>query len=112
MIKVVDSFTLEYLRQVIGKVIKQDNNYYARLLEVDYKNIDDAIAKPLSWVLFDAKRMDDSVEAIRKSKNDFMAMDEKHLQKLIQKVIDNLKKHLSIGADFYCDLSLEKNKHF
>ncbi len=111
-IKEVESFTLEYLQQVIGKVIKQDNDYYAGLLEVSYKNIDDAIAKPLSWVLFDKKRIDETVEVIQESKNDFMAMDRKHLKKLIQGVIDDLKKYLSIGADSYRELSLEKNELF
>jgi len=111
-IEVLDDFTIEYLQQVIGKVIKQDNDYYAKLLEVSYKNIDDAIAKPLAWVLFDVKRMDETLEAIHESKNAFMAMNEKHLKKLIQVVVDDLSKHLSIGADYYADLSLEQNRLF
>ncbi len=111
-IEVVDLFTLEYLQQVIGKVIQQDNDHYSKLLEVEYKNIHDAVAKPLSWVLFDVTRMDEGVEAIKESKNDFMAMDERHLKRLIYGVIDDLKKYLTIGADYYHDLSLEKNELF
>ncbi len=111
-IEVVDTFTVEYLQQVIGKVIKQDNDYYAKLLEVEYKNIDDAIAKPLSWVLFNKKEMNESVRAIKESKNGFMRMDENHLKKLIKEVIKDLKGRISIGAEYYRDLSLEKNEYF
>jgi len=111
-IEVLDAFTLEYLQQVIGKVIKQDNDHYAMLLEVRYKNIDDAIAKPLSWVLFDKKRINETVEAIQTSKNNFMLMEKKHLKKLVKRVLHELQKRLSIGADYYGDLSREENKLF
>ncbi len=111
-IEAVNNFILEYLQQVIGKVIQQDNNHYAKLLEVEYKNIHDAIAKPLSWAMFDKSKMSRTVDEISNSKRDFQTKDIKHLRKLIQNVIDDLSKYINIGADYYRDLSNEPNKIF
>jgi len=111
-IVVVEEFILEYLQQVVSKVIQQDNDYYAKLLEVEYKNIHDAVAKPLAWVLFDKNRMEETVKAIKASKNNFTEIEDNHLKKLVQKVVDDLMKHLTIGADYYSDLSREKNELF
>jgi len=108
----VESFIIEYMQQVIGKVIKQDNEYYAELLNVNYKNIEDVVAKPLAWVLFDNKRMKETIEAIQKSKSAFKTMDKEVLQSAITHLLDDLKKHLSIGGDLYTSLSQDKNKIF
>ncbi len=70
-IVVVEEFTLEYLQEVVSKVIQQDNDHYAKLLGVEYKNIHDAVAKPLTWVLFDKQRLNKTLEAIKESKNNF-----------------------------------------
>ena len=111
-IEVVEVFTLEYLQEVVGKVIQQDNDHYAILLGVEYKNIHDAVAKPLAWVLFDKKRLKESLKAIQESKNNFASMDEKFLKKGIEEVLKALEKHLSIGADLYGSLAHEKNLLF
>jgi len=111
-IEVVEAFTLEYLQEVVSKVIQQENDYYAKLLGVEYKNIHDAVAKPLAWVLFDKKRIEESLKAIQKSKNNFASMDEKLLKKSMEEVLTDLKKHLSIGADLYSSLAHEKNVLF
>ncbi len=105
-IVIVKLYIEEYLQQIIGKVLNQDNDYYAKLLGVEYKNIDDAVAKPLSWVLFDSKRLDETTKAIGNSKNNFKTMEENNLKKRIQTVIIDLKKHIAIGGDYYNDLSL------
>ena len=111
-IGVVEAFTLEYLQEVVSKVIQQDNNYYAKLLGVEYKNIHDAIAKPLAWVLFDKKEFNSSLEAIRESKKNFASMDRKILKKSIENILVDLEKRLSIGSDLYGSLAKEKNPIF
>jgi len=111
-IEVVDKFMVEYLQQVIGKVIQQDNNHYAKLLEVEYKNIHDAIAKPLAWSMLDKSKISKTVDFISSSKTDFKTKEKNHLKKLVQKVIDDLYKHISIGADYYSDLANEPNRLF
>lgn len=111
-IEVVEIFTLEYLQEVVSKVIQRDNSYYAKLLGVEYKNIHDAVAKPLAWALFDKGRITETLEVISKSKNDFSNMDTKILKKAIKEVLTNLEKQLSIGADIYGSLANEKNALF
>jgi hypothetical protein len=111
-IESVEKFTLEYLQQVVGKVIQQENDYYAKMLGVGYKNIHDAVAKPLAWILFDEKRLDETVGAIQKSKGDFSSMEEAHLKRLIKEVLEALKKELTLGSGFYATLAEERNSTF
>lgn len=111
-IVVVEEFTLEYLQEVVSKVIQQDNDHYTKLLGVEYKNIHDAVAKPLTWVLFDKKHLNKTLEEIKNSKNNFNKMDEKNLKEAILEVLKDLKSHLTIGADYYNSLSEENNSIF
>ncbi|CAA6815715.1 MAG: Phage RNA polymerase [uncultured Sulfurovum sp.] len=112
LIAQVDGFMEQFLQEVVSKTIREDNDRYARLLGVEYKNIHDAVAKSLTLMLLDKTKFAEGLEEVIKSKQAFSQMNVKTLEQNIQNMLDLLRKELSIGGDFYGFLSKKKKEFF
>ncbi|MCK5855537.1 MAG: hypothetical protein KAG56_09975, partial [Sulfurovaceae bacterium] len=108
----IDDFKEKYLQEVLGKVIQSDNDHYAKLLGVDYKNIHDAIAKPLAIMLLDKQRKDEAFELLQQSKQKFKECDEKELKKKVEELIEYAEKRIGLEGESYGTLAQDGGKKF
>ncbi len=112
LIGAIDGFKEKYLQEVLGKVIRENEAHYCRLLGVDYKNIHDAIAQPLSIMLLHKKRKDEAFWELKESKQKFQEMPEHELQKSIDEVLKYSQKRMGLGGDVYATLGQNEGKDF
>jgi uncharacterized protein YihD (DUF1040 family) len=112
LIAQIDRFKEKYLQEVLGKVIQEDNEYYAKLLGVEYKNIHDAIAKPLAIMLLSKQRKDEAFELLQQSKQKFKEMPTNELRERVEKLVDYAQKRIGLEGEFYITLGRNEGKDF
>ncbi len=100
----IDGFKEKYFQEVLGKIIVQENDHYASLMGVEYKNIHDAIAQSLTVVLLDKKRIQEACEILQKSKKKFEEMTHDELKKRVTKTVAYVKKRISLEGEVYATL--------
>lgn len=108
----IEQFKEKYLQEVLGKVIQLENDFYANLLEVDYKNIHDAIAKPVSIILLDKKREYEAFRMLQESKEKFKEADEIRLREKFEELVKYLEKEIGLEKGIYLSLGKESGKNF
>ena len=109
--KKIDIFRIAKMQKIIGRIIRNDEEFFRRCLDVDYKNLDDAIAKPLAIQITCRKDPDsgvDAFEVLRKSKKDFEEMEQEYLKQRWRETLEAIKKILSTENEIYQELKKDK----
>jgi len=112
LIGVIDVFKEEYLQEVLGKVIRENEAHYCKILGVEYKNIHDAIAKPLAIMLLSKPREDEAFELLQQSKQKFKEMSTTELKKRVEEMVDDTQKLIDLKSKIYLTLSQNDGKSF
>ena len=112
LIDTIDNYKQKFFYEVVSKTVQQNEEYYSKLLESDYKNMEDFLTEPLTLVLLEPKKSSEAFELLKKSKKRFQEQDEKSLKEGFEKVVEHCKERLRLGGDLYGLLSNEKNELF
>jgi len=108
----IDAYKKKFFYEVVSKTVQNSEDYYSKLLENEYKNMEDFLTEPLVWVLLEPKKKSEAFEHLRMSKTKFQERDEKQLKESFSKVVEHCKERLKLGGDTYNLLSKEKNETF
>ncbi len=99
--ELVDEFKREMLQEVIGKIIRQDESIFCKKMGVEYKNIDDVLAKPLAIMVLEKKITDLELEELHKSKKKFEELSPEVLKKRLDETKKYLLERIGLGRDIY-----------
>ncbi|HHC11012.1 MAG TPA: hypothetical protein ENK79_00075, partial [Campylobacterales bacterium] len=106
----IDKFKQKFLQEVVGKIIIQNQDYYCNILDVEYKNLHDAIAQPITKMLLSNQIEQKALEELKNSKQKFKECSPIKLQKNVEKILEHIKKLIILGGDIYTTLGKEHNK--
>ena len=108
----IDAYKQKFFYEVVSKTVQHNEAYYSKLLENDYKNMEDFLTEPLTLALLEPKKSSEAFEIFKNSKKKFQERDEKHLKERFLEVVKHCKERLKLGGDTYNLLSKEKNSIF
>jgi len=111
-IKEIDEFKYKFLQEVVGKIIIQNQGYYCDILEVDYKNLHDAIAQPLTDMLLVNQIEPKAFQTLQNSKQKFKECNPTKLQKRVEEIFSHIYKLITLGGDIYHTLGANSEKLF
>lgn len=108
----IDTHKEKFLQEIMGKVIQENEDYYASTLKSPYKNNEDFLAKPLALTILGKKKSEEAVKMLCEEKKKFEEVDKKELKKHFKSLVEYSKKRLNIGGDIYSSLAKKKQEQF
>ena len=106
----IDRYKKKFFYEVVSKIVQHNEEYYSKILESDYKNMEDFLTKPLVLALLEPQKKLEAFECLKESREKFQQQD--NLKDSFIEVVEHCKRSLKLGGDIYNILSVEKNEIF
>lgn len=104
----MDAYKEKYLQEVLSKIIRENEAYYNEVLKVEYKNIHKFLAQPLAKMCLQNKVDEESLNALKTSKDQLENLTKKTLKELLEYT----QRRIGLAGEFYGSLGEKSGKEF